>query len=38
VAREMTERIRKLGPSPIKQNAKRIGHSAEQNRTKTHGA
>jgi coenzyme F420-reducing hydrogenase delta subunit len=28
VAREMTERIRKLGPSPIKQNAKRIEQSA----------
>ena len=30
VAREMTERIRKLGPSPIRQKAKRIGHSAER--------
>ena len=29
VAREMTEKIRKLGPSPIKQTAERIEQSAE---------
>jgi coenzyme F420-reducing hydrogenase delta subunit len=29
VAREMTEKIRKLGPSPIKKNAERIEQSAE---------
>jgi hypothetical protein len=29
VAREMTEKIRKLGPSPIKKYAKGIEHGAE---------
>jgi F420-non-reducing hydrogenase iron-sulfur subunit len=31
VAREMTEKIRKLGPSPIKKSAERQAHSAERN-------
>jgi len=35
VAREMTERIRRLGPSPIKKNAKRIEHSAERKEEQT---
>ncbi len=30
VAREMTERVRKLGPSPIKQNAKQAEQTAER--------
>jgi hypothetical protein len=30
VAREMTEKIRKLGPSPIKKNAERPAESAER--------
>jgi F420-non-reducing hydrogenase iron-sulfur subunit len=30
VAREMTEKIRKLGPSPIKKDAERLAHSAER--------
>ena len=35
VAREMTERIRKLGPSPIKKYAKRIEHSAQRKEEQT---
>ena len=35
VAREMTEKIRKLGPSPIKKDAKRIAHSAERKEKQT---
>jgi coenzyme F420-reducing hydrogenase delta subunit len=38
VAWEMTEKIRKLGASPIKKNAERKAHSAEQNKATTHGA
>ena len=35
VAREMTERIRKLGPNPIKKYAKRIEHSAQRKEEQT---
>jgi len=35
VAREMTERIRKLGPNPIKKYAARIAHSAERKEEQT---
>jgi hypothetical protein len=34
VAREMTEKIRKLGPSPIKKNAERKAPSAETSANK----
>ena len=35
VAREMTEKIRKLGPSPIKKNAERKAQSAERKEEQT---
>ena len=35
VAREMTEKIRKLGPSPIKKNAEPKAHSAERKEKQT---